>query len=324
MTLSDARIMGSTGNRPFDASRIAVLTVTYHPEIARLEQQISALPSDALLVLVDNASSAIEVNEIRQLVACQPRAHVLRNETNLGLGAALNLGAAHVAKIAPMTEFLLLLDQDSVPHPGAIEQLHRAFLQLEREGQSVGCVGPRLIDQATGLQHGFHCIRGWRWARAFAGDDSATVVDCANLNGSGTLVRLSLFQQMGGLNEAMFIDHIDTDWSFRVLDAGFKLFGIPQATFDHCMGERGMRFWWFGWRAWPQRTPKRHYSLFRNAVYLLHQSYVPCVWKFWAVVKLVVTLLVHAIFDSQRISQVHNMVCGIYDSRNRAAFEKRN
>jgi len=121
----------------------------------------------------------------------------------------------------------------------------------------------------------------------------------------------NLFRKLGGLDECLFIDHVDTEWAFRVLNAKLHLLGIPDATFDHAMGERSLRFWCFGWRIWPQRSPKRHYYLFRNAIWLMRRNYVPMIWKGWAVVKLALTFVVHATIDPQRGSQLRQMLAGI-------------
>lgn len=295
-------------------ARLAVVTVTYHPDLWKLEQQLAVLPSGATSFIVDNASDAQEVIEIKRLVAARPNTFLIENNENLGLAAATNRGASQASEQLASHDFLLLMDQDSQPEVGAIENLMSAFLQLEDQGRRVGCVGPQLMDATTGLRHGFHSIRGWRWVRIFPCAGSTAPVRCANLNGSGTLMHMSLYQTLGGLDEEFFIDHVDTEWAFKVLAAGFELFGIPEATFSHSMGERGMRFWWFGWRVWPQRSPQRHYYLFRNACCLLRRSYVPHVWKFWAVVKLLLTMLVYFVFDTRRVSHVRNMVTGMHDA----------
>jgi rhamnosyltransferase len=116
---------------------------------------------------------------------------------------------------------------------------------------------------------------------------------------------------LGGLEEEFFIDHIDTEWSFRILAAGFTLWGIPNAVFTHFMGDRGVRFWWFGWRVWPMRSPIRHFYLFRNAVRLMRRRYVFAVWKFWNVVKLSLTAMVHMTLDDQRGAQLKSMWRGV-------------
>jgi Predicted glycosyltransferases len=295
-------------------TRLAVVTVTFHPDLWKLEQQLAMLPSGAASFIVDNASDSQEVTEIKRLVAARPNTFLIENNENLGLAAATNRGARHASEQPGLHDFLLLMDQDSQPQVGAIENLMSAFLQLEDQGQRVGCVGPQLIDAATGLCHGFHSIRGWRWIRTFPCAGSTAPVRCANLNGSGTLMHMSLYQTLGGLDEELFIDHVDTEWAFRVLAAGFELFGIPEATFNHSMGERGLRFWWFGWRVWPQRSPQRHYYLFRNACCLLRRSYIPHVWKFWAVVKLLLTMSVYFVLDTRRVSHMCNMLAGIRDA----------
>jgi rhamnosyltransferase len=204
------------------------------------------------------------------------------------------------------------MDQDSVPFEGTIERLLAAHAELEQSGHPVGCVGPRLIDKSTSLQHGFHRIEGWRWVRVFPTEEDRTPISCSNMNGSGTLLKAELFRKLGGLDEAFFIDHVDTEWSFRVLASGYLLYGIPDARFDHAMGEKGLRFWCFGWRVWPQRSPFRHYYLFRNALWLMRRSYVPRVWKSWATIKLGLTLLLHGIGDPLRKQQVSKMGTGIW------------
>jgi len=133
----------------------------------------------------------------------------------------------------------------------------------------------------------------------------------ANLNGSGTLVPFEVFHKVGGLSSDLFIDHVDTDWAFRVAAAGYALYGIPWARFRHRMGVRGIRFWFFGWRLWPYRSPARHFYLFRNTVRLLRADGVPAVWKAWAPVKLVATMLVHLLFDPARWAQLRAMLRGL-------------
>lgn len=299
----------STMNASVPMRDLGAIVVTYHPALQSVEALLGALPGDVRVVVVDNASSAADVAQIEQLLAARNGALLVRNAQNRGLAAAINQGAAAFGDQAP--EFLLLLDQDSVPRPGAVAALLEALLQLEAGGDEVGCVGPRLIDPATGLEHGFHAIRGLRWVRIFPKPGERRPVRCANLNGSGTLLRSRVFMTLGGLDDGLFIDHVDTDWSFRVLDAGMTLFGVPGAVFDHSMGERGLRFWLLGWRVWPMRSPARHYFLFRNAVRLLRRRHVPLVWKAWATVKLVATLLIHVMFDDKRWPQAKNMMKGL-------------
>lgn len=304
--------MSSSGLGVVALSRLAVVTVTFHPDLVVLARQMALLPPETLWIVVDNASLPDEIVALKALIASRENTRLLACESNIGLSAALNAGATLAGQVNPAVEFFLLMDQDSEPGGESIALLLQRFLYLEQQGVAVGCVGPRLVDDVTGLQHGFHCIDGWRWVRRYpqVGDQPLA---CANMNGSGTLVRRSLFEALGGLDEEFFIDHIDTDWAFRVTAAGYGLFAVPEAFFLHRMGESSIKFWLFGWKVWPQRSSLRHYYLFRNAVRLLRRSYVPMVWKGWAVIKLALTFVVHLIVDSQRREQVRNMYRGVRD-----------
>lgn len=295
-----------------DAVTLATITVTFNPDVGTLAAQISGLPQDCVKVVIDNASEVTRYERVQSLVAQFRNVVLLRNEENIGLAAAINRGAHVVSKLGSTPRFLLLLDQDSEPQRDSLNALIATFQKLEAEGNKVGCVGPLLRDPATGLTHGFHQCTRWRWKRIYPTAGSVTPIPCANLNGSGTLVPLDLFLRLGGLDESFFIDHVDTEWAFRVLHSGYSLWGIPNAEFVHRMGRTSARFWWFGWRVWPSRSPRRHFYLFRNAVTLLRRSYVPSVWKFWAVVKLVITFCVTAVIGPLRWRQVRSMGSGAW------------
>lgn len=296
-----------------DFGQLAALTVTYHPDLSLLARQISALPNYCWLFVVDNSATPGKFAELQATLADRPRSFLICNERNLGLATAINQAAEQAAEHIGDQGYLLLMDQDSVPQPGAVEDLLKAYLDLQGSDDRIACVGPRLDDIATGLQHGFHRIQGWRWARVFPVRGDRRPIECANLNGSGTLVGAALFAELGGLDDSFFIDHVDTEWAFRVQARGYKLYGIPWVAFDHGMGEYGLRFWLFGWRVWPQRAPQRHYFLFRNALRLMRRGYVPPVWKGWAVVKLLLTFFIHTLFDRLRGAQVRRMLGGAWD-----------
>ncbi|MGN6094526.1 MAG: glycosyltransferase family 2 protein, partial [Luteibacter jiangsuensis] len=208
---------------------------------------------------------------------------------------------------------VLLLDQDSTFDRTVPAGLVDALNRLQAESGTLCCVGPALLDPATGMAHGFHYVRGgWLWSRAYPGREDAPF-PLANLNGSGTTMTLELIDRVGDLDEALFIDHVDTEWSFRVTSHGFRLYGIPWLSFVHLMGQRGRRIWLLGWRVWPERSPLRHYYLYRNTVILLRRNYVPLVWKFWAVIKAGVTLVMTTISGPERGKQWRMIGKGVTD-----------
>ena len=298
----------------YDAAAVATVTVTFNPDMGLLRTQLDALPRESVKLVVDNASQPEVLRDIESLVALTPNARLLRNDRNLGLAAAVNRGVRAVRDAASTARFVLLLDQDSEPAHGSIEALVTGFVALQASDERVGCVGPTLLDVATGLTHGFHQCTRWRWKRVYPAPGASEPVPCANLNGSGTLVPVDLFLDLGGLEDDLFIDHVDTEWAFRVLAHGYSLFGIPQAVFRHRMGDASQRIWLFGWRVWPVRSPRRHYFLYRNAAMLMRRNYVPRVWKVWSMLKLGMTALVMLMTGPRRFAQLRNMTATLIDA----------
>ena len=294
-----------------NTNELVTVTVTYHPELDLLRAQLEALPNNCLKVIVDNASTETARKSIRELRESIPNVHCVENSENIGLAAALNQGVRLGKKLCPDALWCLLLDQDSELQGNCLAELWNGMHSLISQGERVGCVGPVLVDAKTGLTHGFHQMTQWRWRRIYPTHNDEAPVRCSNVNGSGTLMPIDLFLQLKGLDESLFIDHVDTEWSFRLQAHGYTLWGIPNATFLHRMGETSLRFWLLGWRVWPDRSPQRHRYLFRNAVWLMRRPYIPNVWKFWAIIKLVLTMGVYTVFDSRRRSQLKNMLLGL-------------
>lgn len=303
--------MQKTSSTSPQFGQLGIVTVSYQPDIEILQQQLNTLPVDAFKVVVDNASPAETKAALNTFLAHIPNSILIGNDKNLGLATALNQGVRYLSEQAPQCLFVLLLDQDSTPEPGSIEQLLSAWTTLQTSEQRLGAIGPQLREAHTDLFHGFHQMTRWHWKRIYPSSDQREPVSVANLNGSGTLMPLRLFLEIGCLDDDLFIDHIDTEWSFRLRAKGYSLWGIPQSVFTHRMGERGLRFWLLGWRVWPWRSPIRHQYLFRNTLLLMRRDYVPTVWKVWAVVKLLLTACVFAIGDPRRAAQVKAMWRGI-------------
>ena len=289
-------------------STLTAVIVTMHPDIKILEKQIARIPGKVKIIVVDNGSQESSQKKVWALLKNRGGDQII-NDKNLGLAMAINQGCEKAKKLG--FNVALLLDQDSEPEKGSIEILFRIYKELLAKNKKVGCVGPRLIDITTGIEHGFHRIEGLKWKRVFLTGNNCPM-EISSLNGSGTLMSLDLHTELGGLEDSLFIDHVDTEWSFRVMNAGYRLYSVPQAVFNHRMGDESFRFWLLGWKVWPWRSPLRHRYLFRNTVRLMRRSYVPFVWKFWAVIKLIITFWVHFFVDSQRLDQVKSMLIGGY------------
>jgi rhamnosyltransferase len=76
-----------------------------------------------------------------------------------------------------------------------------------------------------------------------------------------------------------FIDHIDTEWSFRARKAGYRLIGVPAARLEHRLGDSVRRVWFFGWRQVMAHSPLRDYYMFRNTLLMLRDTPMGMWWR---------------------------------------------
>lgn len=302
----------STGIDVLYPGDVVAITVTYRPDFDLLGAQQTALRGVRSIV-VDNGSGDAAVEALRALIAISLNAELVVLPRNVGLAAGLNAGIDAARRKGATS--VLLLDQDSTFGADLPASLLDALNEAQATSGRLACVGPALIDVATGMPHGFHYIAdGWRWAQSSPSATSHAPFPVDNLNGSGTIMSMKLVDTVGRLDDGLFIDHIDTDWAFRVKAAGYALYGIPWVHMDHRMGERGWRLWLLGWRVWPERSPRRHYYLFRNTIVLMRRPYVPTVWKAWALMKLWLTAFM-AGFDPRRAEHWRMMRRGWSDAR---------
>lgn len=153
--------------------------------------------------------------------------------SNLGFGAACNLGAG--MGTAP---YLLFLNPDAELKSEVLSGVV-AHLEADRE-EKTGVVGVRLID-SDGETHR-HCARFPTW-RSFVGQslglfrlgrgffkpiplldfDHQSNRSVDHVMGAFYCMRRTLFEGLGGFDEAFFLYMEDLDLSKRVADAGYRI-----------------------------------------------------------------------------------------------------
>lgn len=113
---------------------IAAVVVTYHPDPAHLLTLLTSLQAQVRWVcVVDNGSPPEAWPELPDGVI------LIAFHDNTGIAHALNCGVQQVSQYQP--DYVLTMDQDSLPAPDMVTQLWQAAEQLRAAGQPVGAVG---------------------------------------------------------------------------------------------------------------------------------------------------------------------------------------
>lgn len=299
--------MTSSQNAIVDA-----VIVTYLPDSIALSELLVALSRQVARILVIDNTPASDARVECILDGLNISNVALRRlGDNYGIAKALNVGI-ELARASGATH-VLLSDQDSLPAADMVVGLLRTQRDLVAQGVRVGGVAPSFTDQNTGITYPFQTeVAGEFFYRHVRPDVSRPVVEALTLITSGTLVPIDVFDDAGMMREDLFIDHVDIEWSHRVRNRGWKLYGTCNATMFHRMGDDYLRVWFFGWRRESSYSPLRMYYRIRNYIVICRSRDIDWRWKlrngwYW-----LGSVYSHVVFGPQKLNSLSMVVRGLW------------
>lgn len=245
------------------------------------------------IIISDNCSKDGTVEMLQQEF---PEVQVIRNDSNLGytlpMNQALKLGRG---------SYLLQLNPDTLVQDSALDQLVN---YLDAHPQ-VGIVGPKVLNPDGTLQK--PCRRGesrpWAVISYFSGlaamfpkskrfgeylmsymdeDENHPV---AGVAGSCMLIRRTVIDQIGYLDERFFAYQEDADFCFHARQAGWQVMYYPQAHIIHYGGMGGSRVqpyrsiyeWHHSYFLYYRKNLARDYFFLFNGIYYLAMFIKLCI-----------------------------------------------
>jgi len=190
---------------------VAVVTAYRAPD--DLVGRIRALSAQVgKVVVVDDGS-----HSLGRLDLDGPDVVTIELGENVGIAAALNVGLDKARELG--ATHVVTMDQDSELPDGYVAE---ALLHLERlhaQGRRPAAVSPArfgefLVSTTPGTPHPRDPIQ------------------------SGQVVPISVFDEVGGFDERLFIDGVDTEFTLRARGAGYEFWVLPGSDMDHSLGEK--------------------------------------------------------------------------------------
>jgi GT2 family glycosyltransferase len=210
---------------------IVIATMRGGPDLEACLQSIQAQAYPELeLIVIDNGSTDTELARIPGRFA---RGRVLRNEENLGFVGANNQGIA-----ASTGELVLLLNDDTVLEPGAVDRLVQTLVEHPSwaavQAKLVRMDDPNLLDTAGSFltATGFLVHRGS--GEPEEGFDAADEIFAAK--GAALLIRSAALRQVGAFDPDFFAYLEETDLCWRLWLAGWRVGFAPDARVRHKLG----------------------------------------------------------------------------------------
>jgi len=191
-------------NRPPIASVLLSIVVLGHNQYEYTDKCVRSIYAHTgcrfEIIFVDNGSA----DATTQIPTAFPRVRYFRSDTNLGVAGGRNFGMKEVKG-----EVICILDNDIEVVPGWDSRLLSAL----GSAPDIGMVGT----------HG--CMMGDRWAE-FPLVQRDCIRECQLLIGQTQMFWSDILGHVGTMDDSM-VWHEDTEFSHRVLRAGYRLLSVP-------------------------------------------------------------------------------------------------
>lgn len=265
----------------------AVGIVTYNPDITRLEENLKSISENDsidVIFIVDNNS--INRTAIAGLVKTIGKAKFIPTEENKGIAYALNTICSAAKEQG--TNWVLTLDQDSIPQP------HLADALLQHTDENIGILCPRTEDRNMGSQY----------TSSTSGRDNLEFVIT-----SGNLVNIQAWNKVGKFDESLFIDGVDFDFCIRLRNFGYSIVRINNLYILHEVGH-GKSIKLFNKQiSIMNHAPFRLYYIIRNYLYIGEKYHS---MPYWAT-EVAKRILIVIIFEHNKLPKMKYILQGLKD-----------
>jgi rhamnosyltransferase len=193
---------------------VATAVVLYYPDASTIARITNYLGFVDFLIIVDNTDD----QDLADTLSASPILCYSPMGTNTGIAAALNV-AARIA-IDKRFTWMLMLDQDSLMEEATYDAIKAAIGSVSE--QNVAILAPIQVSKLADHR---------------AMNSAEAMLTVKRLMTSGSALDLRAFSLCGPFEEKLFIDHVDTEYCFRLIQAGYKLQQLTKVALDHSLGE---------------------------------------------------------------------------------------
>ncbi|MDV7703861.1 glycosyltransferase [Leuconostoc suionicum] len=280
------------------------IVVTFNPVILDLERLISKLVlQQSSVVLVNNGEPNSKLEALTS-----DKIFVIQLSANQGIAKAQNEGIIFAKKNGANGVFLF--DQDS-----QIPDKYIKTMTDTKIAERFGMLVPRVLDLNT---------KRYLEPRTYQRQNNRIDVDfprgkttverfrrAAKPIASGSYILMEALESVGGMREDFFIDAVDTDFSFRLIERGYEIVQLNNVVLEHRVGNKtrkkiaGKNFFL------SNHSASRRYYIGRNNIWLLkiHCKKIKGIHK-----DVFITLgsqLLYSIFEEHSFGKIAHFFYGI-------------
>lgn len=256
---------------------IVAIIVTYNPNVECLKLLLDNLSDSCVnTIIVDNFST----NNAFENIVFKDNIQLISLCDNKGIAFAQNVGIEKAIKLK--AGYILFFDQDSNVSMNFVDILMSDYEKIYAVNKKIAAIGPRFIDEKKGFYFPALKFNRYGLIDKIPVENITSPIEVSFLISSGTLISVQSLKNIGLMREEFFIDFVDTEWCFRALSKGYKIYMSEQAVMRHSIGDNTLRILNFNI---PVHSGFRRYYRIRNLFFMWRISYIPKI----LVVKLMIT-----------------------------------
>lgn len=291
--------------------KIGAIVTVYHPTHGTLQRLLCALEPLWRVVIVKNDAPDVDQAWWAERCRSHPGWVLLQMPENGGIAAAINAGAQLLEKEG--VQYLWLFDQDSQPRPQALAAMLRtAERQHASNSETTAAIVP-LIHDVHGRQTLPYLVArpNGRIAAAPYRPNAPVLAAIA----SGMLIPIAAWHHIGPMNEAFFMDHVDTEWCLRARHLGYHITVCTQAVIDHELGE-GQATRLLGMQVVRRvRKPGRTYTMIKNGWQIAALPHAPAGWRRYMMWQSLMIAAKALLWGPDRLHQMRAIAKAMIDAR---------
>lgn len=252
--------------------KVYAVIISFNPEFKCINNLIDNLKEQNIASVVVDNGTLDDVKAKQISTDC----HLVRLETNVGIAKAQNEGIRYAKKLG--AEYIIFFDQDSNITSNFVDSLLEDYtFAMKKCGGKVGSIGPVFTDSRYGFFYKVIKINKYGFRKKIDPQFKTEPFEVTLIISSGSLVPILVLDDVGGMDEHLFIDYVDTEWCLRAVSKGYKIYVATSARMAHAIGDKMVKLFMFNV---PVHSPFRRYYRVRNAIIFSRMEHIPIAMKF--------------------------------------------
>ena len=242
-------------------AKVEAVGVIYNTKAEDIMPTVNSLKDQVdCFYLVDNSDNG---QNLSVFFKDDPKVRYISLGDNMGIARAQNEGIKRI--LEDKADYILLSDQDTLYPADYVQSMLGEF--KKSQFTNIAAMGPDFIDlKKGGVKQGFVRFYGLRSKKIYPQNGQ---VEVSQIIASGKMIDATKIQDVGLMDESLFIDWVDLEWCWRARAKGYRIIGTADVNIKHNLGDYDVKV---GRTSYPVRGYIRHYYIMRNAVYLRRRS----------------------------------------------------